>query len=283
MNKKKAAMSLMSLALVGAVAVGGTLAFLTDTTGKVTNTFTMGKGYEDETVPVDPEDPDGEKVSHTGLWLDETRIPEDAPVDTRYPTAIGKTLKDRVEASDTGISGVEYKDLVPGDIMVKDPTFHMVAGSVKSRVVMKVTGLDALNDLAYDNTKVFAINKDVIQDSTTVETKLNTGNSGETWKKIANTDGKLIGVNGVQDNDKLDGYYVYNQAVDAEDERNTVDLKPLFQYISMNKNLSNQSFEKVQNRLGQDGSTKIVVGGVATQWENTTEADTLAFAVEKLG
>lgn len=171
MNKKKAAMSLMSLALVGAVAVGGTLAFLTDTTGKVTNTFTMGKGYEDET---DPEEPG--KVLHTGLWLDETKC----PTGDRYPTAIGETLEDRVEASETGTPGVEYKELVPGDIMVKDPTFHMVAGSVESRVVMKVTGLDALNDLTYDGTKAFAINKDEILDSTAAATVLNTGVSGET-------------------------------------------------------------------------------------------------------
>ena len=278
MNKKKAAMSLMSLALVGAVAVGGTLAFLTDTTGKVTNTFTMGKGYEDETVPGDPG-----TVLHTGLWLDETKIPADASADTRYPTTIGTTSETRVEASETGTPGVEYKDLVPGDIMVKDPTFHMVAGSVKSRVVMKVTGLDALNDLTYDGTKAFAISKDVISDSTKATTLLNTDVSGETWKKIANKEGDMIDQDTVQDDGKLDGYYVYNQPVNAEGEKNTVDLEPLFKYISMNKNLSNQSFEKVQNRLGQDGSTKIVVGGVATQWENTTVADTLAFAVEKLG
>ncbi len=278
MNKKKAAMSLMSLALVGAVAVGGTLAFLTDTTGKVTNTFTMGKGYEDETVPGDPG-----TVLHTGLWLDETKIPADASADTRYPTTIGTTSETRVEASETGTPGVEYKDLVPGDIMVKDPTFHMVAGSVKSRVVMKVTGLDALNDLTYDGTKAFAISKDVISDSTKATTLLNTDVSGETWKKIANKEGDMIAQDTVQDDGKLDGYYVYNQPVNAEGEKNTVDLEPLFKYISMNKNLSNQSFEKVQNRLGQDGSTKIVVGGVATQWENTTVADTLAFAVEKLG
>lgn len=278
MNKKKAAMSLMSLALVGAVAVGGTLAFLTDTTGKVTNTFTMGKGYEDETVPGDPG-----TVLHTGLWLDETKIPADASADTRYPTTIGTTSETRVEASETGTPGVEYKDLVPGDIMVKDPTFHMVKGSVNSRVVMKVTGLDALNDLTYDGTKAFAISKDVISDSTKATTLLNTDVSGETWKKIANKEGDMIDQDTVQDDGKLDGYYVYNQPVNAEGEKNTVDLEPLFKYISMNKNLSNQSFEKVQNRLGQDGSTKIVVGGVATQWENTTVADTLAFAVEKLG
>lgn len=278
MNKKKAAMSLMSLALVGAVAVGGTLAFLTDTTGKVTNTFTMGKGYEDETVPGDPG-----TVLHTGLWLDETKIPADASADTRYPTTIGTTSETRVEASETGTPGVEYKDLVPGDIMVKDPTFHMVKGSVNSRVVMKVTGLDALNDLTYDGTKAFVISKDVISDSTKATTLLNTDVSGETWKKIANKEGDMIDQDTVQDDGKLDGYYVYNQPVNAEGEKNTVDLEPLFKYISMNKNLSNQSFEKVQNRLGQDGSTKIVVGGVATQWENTTVADTLAFAVEKLG
>ena len=51
----------------------------------------------------------------------------------------------------------------------------------------------------------------------------------------------------------------------------------------MNKNLSNEDFADVQDKLKDDSSTEIVVGGVATQWENTTEADTLAFAVEKLG
>lgn len=281
MNKKKAAMSLMSLALVGAVAVGGTLAFLTDTTGKVTNTFTMGKGYEDET---DPEDPG--KVLHTGLWLDETKC----PTGDRYPTAIGEPLEDRVEASETGTPGVEYKDLVPGDIMVKDPTFHMVAGSVESRVVMKVTGLDALNDLEYtqgtgsEKIHAFAINKNKIENSTTATTVLNTGDvEGETWKKIANKEGQLIDGVSVMDDKKLDGYYVYNQAVDAEDAGGTVDLEPLFKYISMNKNLSNEDFADVQDKLKDDSSTEIVVGGVATQWENTTVADTLAFAVEKLG
>ena len=46
MNKKKLGMTIGSLALVGAIAVGGTLAYLTDQTGNVKNTFTIDSNLD---------------------------------------------------------------------------------------------------------------------------------------------------------------------------------------------------------------------------------------------
>ena len=43
MKKKNVLMMALSLALVAVIAVGGTLAYLTDNTGTMTNTFTFGK------------------------------------------------------------------------------------------------------------------------------------------------------------------------------------------------------------------------------------------------
>ena len=70
MKKRKLMMTIMSLALVLVVAVGGTLAYLSDQSNQVTNTFNVGSGYEEEENPDDPDNP------HTGLWLDETAKPE---------------------------------------------------------------------------------------------------------------------------------------------------------------------------------------------------------------
>lgn len=46
MNKKKLGMTIGSLALVGAIAVGGTLAYLTDQTDNVKNTFTIDSNLD---------------------------------------------------------------------------------------------------------------------------------------------------------------------------------------------------------------------------------------------
>lgn len=113
MRKKRIMISIMSAALVAVVAIGGTLAYLSEKTDSVTNTFTVGVGYE--------EDAQG----HKGLWLDE--------VDITDPT--GET---RTE------SGNHYKDLLPTMVMQKDPTFHLVEGSTESYVFAEIQGLDEL-------------------------------------------------------------------------------------------------------------------------------------------
>lgn len=117
MKKNKIMLSVVSGLLVAAVAVGGTLAYLSDKSNMVTNTFNVGAGYE--------EDDDG----HVGLWLDEIDI--DGKDEEGNPA-------ERTEI------GNEYEDLQPGSIVEKDPTFHLTDGSVESYVFAEVKGLDAL-------------------------------------------------------------------------------------------------------------------------------------------
>ena len=118
MKKNKIMLSVISGLLVAAVAVGGTLAYLSDKSNMVTNTFNVGSGY----VTEDP---------HTGLWLDET-----AKTGDENPTAVD--TENRTE------EGVAYTDLLPADVIAKDPTFHLTDGSVESYVFAEVKGLDAL-------------------------------------------------------------------------------------------------------------------------------------------
>lgn len=49
MKRKNMATMVTCIALVGAVAVGGTLALLSQGSNTVTNTFTVGKGYNQDT------------------------------------------------------------------------------------------------------------------------------------------------------------------------------------------------------------------------------------------
>lgn len=115
MKKNKIMLSVISGLLVAAVAVGGTLAYLSDKSNMVTNTFNVGAGYVEE---------DG----HVGLWLDE--------VDIANP------------GSRTEI-GNEYEDLQPGSIVEKDPTFHLTNKSTDSYVFAQVTGVDEMIAAGY--------------------------------------------------------------------------------------------------------------------------------------
>lgn len=245
MKKKKILVAALTLSLALVVAVGGTLAFLSDSTKALTNTFSVGPGYE-------PESPDS---PHQGLWVDE--------INWADPDG------DRIEKG-----GNQYLDLLPGSNVIKDPTFHMTAGSVKSRVVMKIVGLDTLN-----NNRFTISYGPITYDEDTGEisaTALNVGTSGKTWQKIANLDGTT------QVNDKLDGYYLYNEAVDAAASNAQVNLEPLFKYIELDKNVTDEQFKFIQEAINTNLSHQIMVGGVATQWDNTTVADTLAEAVKLL-
>lgn len=59
--KKKIALICTAVVLVAAIAVGGTLALLTDSTDKVQNTFTVGKG-----ISIDLKEPDWDGVDFDG-------------------------------------------------------------------------------------------------------------------------------------------------------------------------------------------------------------------------
>lgn len=114
MKKKNLVTMLLALTLVGAVGIGATLAYLSDATGAMTNTFTVGSGID--------------------ITQDESN--EETPDD---PT-------DRTE------EGNDYTDIQPGDVLVKDPTVTIKANSSECYVFMQLTGADALTaqDFTFD-------------------------------------------------------------------------------------------------------------------------------------
>ena len=122
MKNKKALKMGLSLLLVGVVGVGATLAYLSDKTDTMTNTFTVGKGY------------DNTDENSQALVLDETAL-NGAAINSNFPADSG-------EAGRT-LDGVNYT-FTPGADYLKDPDVHLRADSVASYIFVKVEGLDDL-------------------------------------------------------------------------------------------------------------------------------------------
>lgn len=117
MTKKRIATLATCFALVGAVAVGGTLALLTSTSDKVTNTFTVGEGYVEG-----------------DFYIDENRVKRDTSA---------SNFGGYIEDGDNRVKTIPYEDLVAGTSLAKDPTLHVKQGSTESWVVAKISGLSA--------------------------------------------------------------------------------------------------------------------------------------------
>lgn len=96
---KKKLMMALSLVLVAAMSIGGTVAYLTSQTGTVTNTFTVG---------------------NVAITLDEAKVTEMGAVEDT-----------------TRVTENDYK-LIPGHTYTKDPTIHVTAGSEKCWLFVKV-------------------------------------------------------------------------------------------------------------------------------------------------
>ncbi len=190
MTKKKIMMAAMSAGLVAVVGLGGTLAYLSAQSNDVTNTFTVGDGY--------PTDIDG----HQGIWLDEKYYQYDEASKENLPGTKGK---ERTE------EGVDYIGLKPGDTFTKDPTVHMVEGSVESYVFVAVDGVADLESITVgeepNKQQVFDIAGWNVEDE-------------QNWVKL-NDDGTPA-----ESQVGGDGYYVYKTTVDAR--QGAADLEPIF-------------------------------------------------------
>lgn len=116
MKNKKMKTMIVSLAMVGAVGLGSTLAYLSDRSNTLTNTFTVGTGY----IP-------GE--NDLAVWIDETVV---------------NAKEDGLLYEGRTLEGNTYENVLPGNALVKDPILRVNEGSIKSYVYMKVIGLDQL-------------------------------------------------------------------------------------------------------------------------------------------
>ena len=114
--KKKTLALLLALVLVFGAAVGGTIAYLTDT-DTVTNTFTVGK---------------------VDITLDEAKVTEYGVIDSTANTRVTENT---------------YK-LIPGHNYTKDPTIHVATGSEDCWLFAKIeNGLGEKATLNIDATK----------------------------------------------------------------------------------------------------------------------------------
>lgn len=117
MKKTKLLTTLGAVALIGAIGVGSTFAYLTSETGTVKNTFTVGK------VEID---------------LKESAV-----------TKTNGQYVDNDKANNWSATENTYEDLIPGDVMVKDPTVIVKENEVVANVFVAVK-LDAENGWSYD-------------------------------------------------------------------------------------------------------------------------------------
>lgn len=116
--KKNVATAIVSGALVGCLAIGGTLAYLTANSGTLTNKFTG--------------------ASNLNVTISETAT--DSTNDTYKVDGAHETGEKA--SGETG--GLTYKDVVPGAQVSKDVDVHVKQNDsgVKSYVFIRITGLD---------------------------------------------------------------------------------------------------------------------------------------------
>lgn len=179
MTKKRIATMATCIALVGAVAVGGTLALLSQQSNNVTNIFTVGAGYDADEIKLD-EDTVHQEVSGTNLGGYKGN---GVPVEER-------------------VTGNTYSNLVAGTTLDKDPTFRIVDDedemhSPKSWFVAQVTGLD-------DNAGKLSVSAVEI---------------GNGWYEVSFKDGVYTYTQVTKaDQIKENTWYIYDTAISAGDE-----------------------------------------------------------------
>lgn len=124
MKKSKLFAVVGACALIGAIGVGSTFAYLTAETDEVVNTFTVGSvNFDDEL---------GNGIMEHEVARDENgdyTIPEDAD----------------------WVTEVDYKDIIPGETVAKDPTVFITDDSVDCYLFVTVTNNEEKATINFDN------------------------------------------------------------------------------------------------------------------------------------
>lgn len=250
-RRKRIVMSVICGLLVAAVALGGTLAYLTDSES-ITNTFTVGTGY----------------VGNDAFTLDETEKPA-----TGLPTEPDLDPSDRTEI------GQEYPGLLPGTQFAKDPTFHLGTNGngthvIESYIIAKLDKFDAAKAKGY---KFFKADG-------------KTEGLNNRWVKVAELNpeaeldkNKLDGYylyteNGTITEGDMDVTYTPSSTT----KPNSIsilgpgaDTDPLFTYVQL-KDMGNDEFKNMENSLD------VNISGVAVQAPYTSPSEAVAAAIDKL-
>ena len=125
MKKKSLLTMVASLALVGAMGIGATLAYFVDQTDTLTNIFT---------------------IAQEGISL---KLFEHEVITGDGATGYDVDMDEKVYAEEG--AGNNYTNLIPGQIVTKDPTVEVGAGSVKCAIYVSVENgnRELLNEYDY--------------------------------------------------------------------------------------------------------------------------------------
>lgn len=118
MKKTKLLTTLGAVALIGAIGVGSTFAYLTAETTAVTNTFTVGNVNFDEKL--------NGGLSESAVERGKSGLYEDADKEGVW-----------------GVKTNNYTKLTAGEVVYKDPTAHMAADSEDAYLFMRVYNTEA--------------------------------------------------------------------------------------------------------------------------------------------
>ena len=187
MKKQKIATVITCCALVGVVAVGGTLAMLTSESKTLQNTFTVGSGYDDD-----------------AFLLKEHGVDQ---IVTDDDATGGYKVGDYVKNNDVvlGVTGEpgegdgnDYGDVIPNSKLDKDPWFELAAGAPDSWIVAAIdkAELQALSGAG--------ITVDVVPDGT--KWRVVTGSDGNWGVGDAVTKADFAGGTGTL-------YLIYNETL----------------------------------------------------------------------
>lgn len=122
MNKKKMATVLGSVTLIGAIGIGGTLAYLSQETNEVSNTFTLGKEIK--------------------IALKESSVGTEVDADGKegaYQALVNEVYGYDLDGENTWtVTKNEYKDVVLGETVYKDPTVLVDKDSSEAYIYVAV-------------------------------------------------------------------------------------------------------------------------------------------------
>lgn len=132
MNKKRIVTAVTCCALVGAIAVGGTIALLTSNAHTLKNTFTIGNNYPTNALTL---------KEHAVVRV------TDANAETYKEYTFGDYAKTSsfIEAATGQERGNNYTDVIPNSKLDKDPQFTLAEGSPNSWIIAYVDGITEVN------------------------------------------------------------------------------------------------------------------------------------------
>lgn len=247
MKRKNMATMVTCIALVGAVAVGGTLALLSQQSNEVRNTFTVGEGYTANDIILSEADV---KQNFDGSYVEN-------PLPTRKDDPV-YTLngKNRYKTNN-------YSDLVTGTTIFKDPMVTVAANTPDSWVVAHIGTVDsAFAESTFEaaNADWYKVTKGVDNKWTVATSPVGTAAEGKP-EKIA-----------------TDTYYIYKQVVTEDDTAQ--DLTKLFTTLKVNTTASADDVTNLTSMEVKAGLVQYVEGNNTVGTLTNEELNVIMNAVE---